>query len=79
VYHSDLAGPAWRSELPYVVAVIRLAYSGVKILSQLQGEAVNRVHIGLDVQVVFAPVNEQITLPKFVGLAAGAGCEDAAR
>ena len=65
VYHSELAGPAWRGDLPYVVAVIRLAYSGVKILSQLQGEAVDHVHIGLAVQVVFAHVNEQITLPKF--------------
>jgi hypothetical protein len=65
VYHAELAGPAWRGELPYVVAVIRLEYSGVNILSQLLGEAVDRVHIGRAVQVVFAQVNEQITLPKF--------------
>jgi uncharacterized OB-fold protein len=65
VYHAELAGPAWRGELPYVVAVIRLEYSGVNLLSQLLGEAVDHVHIGGAVQVVFADVNEQITLPKF--------------
>jgi uncharacterized OB-fold protein len=65
VYHTELAGPAWRGEIPYVVAVIRLEYSGVNILSQLLGEAVDRVHIGRAVQVTFSHVNEQITLPKF--------------
>ena len=35
VYHSAIAGPAWEAEVPYIVAVISLAYSGVKILSNL--------------------------------------------
>lgn len=70
VYHAELAGRAWRAELPYVVAVICLAYSGVKILSQLVCDAIERVHVGLAVQVIFEPVNAQITLPKFAPVAA---------
>ncbi len=66
VYHSDLAGQAWRQELPYVVAVIRLWYSGVNILSQLVCEDLDQVRIGMVVRVVFDQASEHITLPKFV-------------
>lgn len=70
VYHAELAGPAWRHELPYVVAVVGLESSGVKILSQLLCDAFTCVHIGLTVRIVFERISEQITLPKFVPLVA---------
>ena len=79
VYHAELAGPAWRSELPYIVAVVRLNYSGVKMLGQLRGEGVDRIHIGLAVQVVFEDMNEHITLPQFACLAAMAETAGATR
>ena len=65
VYHSAIASPAWETELPYIVAVISLAYSGVKILSNLICGEATRVRIGLPVQVQFDPVSDSITLPKF--------------
>lgn len=66
VYHSALASPGWEAELPYVVAVISLAYSRVKILSNLVCTDMAVVRIGLPVKVVFEPLTERITLPKFV-------------
>lgn len=66
VYHSELAGPAWRPELPYVVAVVHLAFSQVNMLSNVLCEAAESVSIGMSVQVAFERVNEQICLPKFV-------------
>jgi uncharacterized OB-fold protein len=71
VYHAALAGPAWGHELPYIVAVVGLESSGVKILSQLLCDTFSCVHIGLAVGVVFERINEQITLPKFIPLVAG--------
>ncbi len=68
VYHAELAGPAWQADLPYVVAVVQLWQSGIKMLSQLRCHDVEKVHIGLAVQVVFEPASERITLPKFVPL-----------
>ena len=66
VYHSEMAGPAWRTALPYTVTVIRLWYSGIKILSNLVCDDPALVRIGLPVQVVFEPVSERMTLPKFI-------------
>lgn len=66
VYHSDLAGPAWRADLPYIVAVIRLEHSGINMLSNLVCDTANAVQIGLRVQVIFEPMSEHITVPKFV-------------
>jgi hypothetical protein len=65
IYHSALAGPAWHDDLPYVVAVVRLHYSGVHMLSQLMCPSLQAVRIGLPVQVGFKAMNAQITLPQF--------------
>jgi uncharacterized OB-fold protein len=65
VYHSELAGPAWRQALPYVVAVVRLRCSGVNMLSNVVGVSPERVRIGMPVQVVFESVGPAVTLPKF--------------
>lgn len=68
IYHSELAGPAWRSELPYVVAVIHLAFSGINILSNVLCEQVELVRIGMAVRMIFETVNGNVRLPKFVPL-----------
>lgn len=65
VYHADLAGPAWQAAVPYVVAVIRLHYSGVLMLSNVVGVAVETMAIGLPVQVGFTALDERTTLPQF--------------
>ena len=66
VYHSELAGPAWGGDLPYVVAVVHLAYSGIHMLSNLVCDQPERARIGLAVRVIFEPVSADMTLPKFV-------------
>jgi uncharacterized OB-fold protein len=66
VYHAALASPVWETELPYTVVVVRLQYSGVKMLSNLLCSEATLVRIGLPVQTVFEPVTEHISLPKFV-------------
>lgn len=65
VYHSELAGPAWRDALPYVVVVVRLDHTGVHMLSNLVGTPPDSAAIGMLVQVVFEPVTPSLTLPKF--------------
>ncbi len=70
VYHSDLAGPAWQPELPYVVAVIRLWQTGVQLLSQIQCDDPHAIAIGQSVHVTFEPASEAVKLPKFA-LSAG--------
>jgi hypothetical protein len=66
VYHAALASPAWEAHLPYIVAVVQLRDSGVKMLSNLLCDQPALVRIGLPVQVVFELVTEQLRLPKFV-------------
>ena len=68
VYRSELAGPAWRSELPYVVAVIQLEFSGINILSNVLCEQVESVRIGMAVRMVFETADGNVRLPKFVPL-----------
>lgn len=65
VYHSEIAGPAWKAALPYIVAVVQLRYSGVKMLSNIAHPAPQAVHIGGLVRVGFERQGEGITLPKF--------------
>lgn len=66
IYHSAIAGPAWQSDVPYTVAVIRLFYSRIHLLSTLRHADHQAIQIGLPVQVRFEVVNEHITLPTFV-------------
>jgi uncharacterized OB-fold protein len=57
----------WEAELPYIVTVVSLEYSGVKILSNLVCE-VALVRIGLPVNIVFDQIADSMTLPKFAPL-----------
>ena len=65
VYHSELAGPGWRSKLPYVVAVVELSQSGVKMLGNLIVADPNLACIGLKVRLGFEMIDDRITLPQF--------------
>jgi uncharacterized OB-fold protein len=72
VYHAELAGPAWQSDIPYVVGVIQLWQSGVKMLSRLRCHSLDNMRVGLPVQVCFEVADDRITLPTFVPLNTGA-------
>jgi uncharacterized OB-fold protein len=59
VYH-----PAFATEVPYAVVVVKLA-EGPKMISNLVDCPVDEIQIGLPVEVVFEPASAEITLPKF--------------
>ena len=55
---------AYKGEPPYVVALIEME-EGVKMMSNVVDVDPNEVSIGMDVQVVFDDVTDEVTLPKF--------------
>ena len=59
VYH-----PAFASEVPYAVVVVKLE-EGPKIISNVVGCGVDAIRIGMPVEVVFEDVSPEVTLPKF--------------
>ena len=65
VYHSELAGPAWRGRLPYVVVVVQLSYSGVRMLGNLTGVEPQKVQVGLKTGLCFETIDSRMTLPQF--------------
>ncbi|RMF97014.1 MAG: Zn-ribbon domain-containing OB-fold protein [Gammaproteobacteria bacterium] len=56
--------PAYRNDLPYVVAIIRLA-EGPTMLSNVIDCDPEALQIGMDVELRWATVTDEITLPKF--------------
>lgn len=60
--------PAWRELVPVAIATIELD-EGVRMLSDLPAEDVDRVHIGMPVEVFFDEVvtesGRAVTLPRF--------------
>lgn len=58
------AGPAFKADAPYVVAVVQLD-EGPRMMTNLIGCAPETVRIGARVEVIFDDVTEEITLPKF--------------
>lgn len=56
--------PAYKGDPPYVVALIELE-EGVKIMTNIVECDPNDVKIGMEVEVVFDDVTEEVTLPKF--------------
>jgi uncharacterized OB-fold protein len=56
--------PAFEERLPYNVIVVRLE-EGVFMVSNLVGADASALRIGLPVEVVFEPLDLDITLPKF--------------
>ena len=56
--------PAFEAQLPYNVIVVRLE-EGVFMVSNLIDCPPDDLRIGLPVEVVFEPLNDDIALPKF--------------
>ncbi len=56
--------PAFRAEVPYVVAVIELD-EGVRLLSNVVGSKPEDVRIDMTVRAVFETVGEGLGVPKF--------------
>lgn len=56
--------PAFADELPYSVAFIELE-EGPRIISNVIGVKGADMKIGMPVEVVFEPVTDEVTLPKF--------------
>lgn len=65
VYYDTLAGPAWATVLPYVVAVVHLDYSQVYMVSRLQCADPQQVTIGQRVALDFEVIQDTIFLPLF--------------
>ena len=63
IYHTAYH-PAYRDEIPYVVAIIQLA-EGPRMESNILDCKVEEVKIDLPVEVVFKDITEIITLPQF--------------
>jgi uncharacterized protein len=64
VYHPGFAG-----EVPYAVAVIELD-EGPRLISNVIGIAPDKLVCDMRVEVVYQPITEAITLPKFKPIAA---------
>ena len=58
------AGPAFKEDAPYVVALIDLK-EGPRMMSNIVTDDVDVVRIGQQVRMVYDDVTEEITLPKF--------------
>ena len=58
------AGPAFKADAPYVVAVVELD-EGARMMTNIVTEDVESVRIGQRVAVAFEAVTDEITLPKF--------------
>lgn len=58
------AGPAFKADTPYVVAVVDLD-EGARMMTNIVTDDVNAVRIGQRVSIVFDAVTDEITLPKF--------------
>jgi len=65
VHHAVV--PAFKDEVPYVVALISLEGAGerVQLLSNVIGCPWEDVQVGMPVQVLFEDVTPDVTLPKF--------------
>ena len=58
------AGPAFKDDAPYAVALIELA-EGPRMMSNVIADDLSRIAIGAAVRVTFDDVSDEVTLPKF--------------
>ena len=58
------AGPAFKDDAPYAVAIIELA-EGPRMMSNIITDDLDRIAVEGAVRVAFDAVTEEITLPKF--------------
>lgn len=59
------AGPAFKADTPYVVALVELA-EGPRMMTNLVAVDPAQVKIGLPVKVQFEAITDELSLPKFV-------------
>lgn len=57
-------GPNWSDRVPYVVALVDLS-EGPRMFTNIVDCAPENVAIGMPLAVVFDPVSDTVTLPKF--------------
>lgn len=58
------APSAFVADMPYVIAIVRLE-EGVQMMTNIVGCDPQQLRCDLPVKVVFEPLDDQITLPKF--------------
>ena len=58
------AGPAFKADVPYVVALVELE-EGPRLMTNILTKEVDKVRIGQAVKAVFDDVTEEVTLVKF--------------
>ena len=58
------AGPAFKEDLPYVIASIELD-EGARILTNIVTDQPDSLRIGQPVEVLFDKVSDELTIPKF--------------
>src|SRR5690625_1569531 len=58
------AGPAFKNDVPYIVALIDLV-EGVRMISNVINVDIDKVRCDMDVEVVFEKIDDEITLPLF--------------
>lgn len=58
------AGPAFKADTPYVVAVVELD-EGARMMTNIVTDKVDAVRIGQHVTVQYEDVTDEVTLPKF--------------
>ena len=56
--------PAFQKDIPFVVALVDLE-EGVRMYSSIVGCKPEEVHIGMSVEVAFAQVTNEVSLPEF--------------
>lgn len=71
VFH-QLYYKGFAADLPYNVAVIRLD-EGISLMSNVTGIPNDQLHAGMEVEAVFEPATEEITIPKFKPVAKSGG------
>lgn len=59
------APSAFISDMPYVIAVVRLEEGGVQMLTNIVGCKPEEVRCDMPVEVVFETLNDDFKLPKF--------------
>ncbi len=58
------AGPTFADDVPYVVALIELE-EGPRMMSRIQTDDPEKVHIGAKVEVTFVKATDEVTFPYF--------------
>lgn len=56
--------PAFENDIPYNVAVIELE-EGPRLVSNVVDVEPEEIEVGMDVDVMFEPITDEVTLPRF--------------